>query len=54
MITKEKKFDCVEFKHELHRIAYKESGAKNIDEYIDYVNKEALKSSLHRTVVPNR
>jgi hypothetical protein len=53
MATKTKKFDCVEFKHELHRIAYKKSGAKNIDEYIDYVNREALKSPLHRAVAKN-
>jgi hypothetical protein len=53
MTTRAKKFDCVEFKHELHRIAYKKSGAKSIGEYVDYVNKAALKSSWHKVAAKN-
>ena len=48
MTLKGKDFDCVEFKHKLHRDIYKESGAKTLSEYIRYVNSEITKSSLHR------
>jgi len=30
--------DCVEFKRELHEMLYVKSGAKNFNEYINYVN----------------
>jgi len=40
---KDKKFDCVEFKHKLHREAYKESGVKTLKEYISYVNLKTVK-----------
>jgi hypothetical protein len=37
--------DCVKFKHELHEKSFKASGAKNLNEYIDYVNKAFVKST---------
>ena len=40
---KDKFFDCVEFKHKLHREAYKESGAKTLKDYISYVNLKPIK-----------
>ena len=40
---KGKEFDCVEFKHKLHREAYKESGVKTLKEYISYVNLKTVK-----------
>jgi hypothetical protein len=49
--------DCVEFKHELHKKLYEKSGAKDFNEYIDYINsmysekRHAQKASevSHRT-----
>ena len=42
---KDKIFDCVEFKHKLHRDAYEESGAKTLKDYISYVNSKVSKST---------
>jgi hypothetical protein len=47
-MNKEKQFDCVKFKNELHERLLKDSGARNLKEYVDYANKLAQKSSLHR------
>ena len=47
-MSKEKQFDCVKFKNELHKHLMEKSGAKNIQEYVNYANKIAEKSSLHR------
>ena len=47
-MNKEKQFDCVKFKEELQKNLLKNSGAKNLQEYVDYVNKLAQKSSLHK------
>ena len=47
-MNKEKKFDCVKFKYDLQEKLLKESGAKNLREYVNYVNKIAQKSSLHK------
>jgi hypothetical protein len=47
-MNKDKKFDCVKFKYELQEKLLKASGAKNLREYVNYVNKVASKSSLHR------
>jgi len=47
-MNKEKEFDCVKFKRQLQDNAWKNSGAKNIDEYVRYSNKMASKSPLHR------
>jgi hypothetical protein len=47
-MNKKKEFDCVLFKEELHKKLLKKSGAKNIQEYIKYVNEAAKKSSLHK------
>ena len=41
-----KEFDCIEFKQELFEKAWKKSGAKNLREYVEYVNKHARKSTL--------
>jgi hypothetical protein len=30
--------DCVEFKNELHRKLYVKSGAKDFNEYVQYIN----------------
>jgi hypothetical protein len=50
-MNNKKQFDCVEFKHELHRAAYKKSGATSLKEYIAYVNSEVEKSDLHKKQV---
>ena len=47
-MNKEKQFDCVKFKKELQEKLLKKSGAKNLDEYVKYVNKVAKESSLHK------
>jgi hypothetical protein len=50
-MNKKKHFDCVEFKHKLHRAAFKKSGAKTLKEYVRHVNSEAAKSPLYRVAV---
>ena len=47
-MNKEKKFDCIRFKKELQERTLKNSGAKNLREYVNYVNEIAQKSSLHK------
>ena len=47
-MNKEKQFDCVKFKNELHENLLKKSGVKNLREYVDYVNKTVKTSSLHK------
>jgi hypothetical protein len=47
-MNKEKQFDCVKFKNELHENLLKKSGVKNIREYVEYVNKIAKTSDLYR------
>ena len=32
--------DCVEFKNELHKKLFIKSGAKNFNEYINYINSK--------------
>jgi len=51
MTLKEKEFDCVKFKEELYLNAWKKSGAANLREYVDYVNREARKSPLHKRFI---
>jgi len=41
-----KKFDAVEFKHQLQKNLHNKSKAKNLKEYMEYINKIALKSPL--------
>jgi hypothetical protein len=48
-MNKEKEFDCIKFKYELQEKTLKNSGAKNLREYVEYVNKIAHESSLHKT-----
>ena len=47
-MNKEKQFDCVLFKEELHKKMMEKSGANNLGEYIKYANEIAKKSSLHK------
>ena len=47
-MNKEKQFDCVKFKNELQKKLLKKSEAKNLTEYVKYVNTVALSSSLHK------
>ncbi|MCL1946698.1 MAG: hypothetical protein FWF51_06045 [Chitinivibrionia bacterium] len=44
-----KQFDCVQFKNELQENLIKRSGAKNLRDYVNYVNKIAQISTLHIT-----
>ena len=48
-MTREKTFDCIKFKYELQEKTLKKSGAKNLREYVEYVNKTAKMSSLHKS-----
>ena len=50
-MNKEKKFDCIKFKYELQEKTLKSSEAKNLRDYVNYVNEIAKKSTLHRTKV---
>ena len=47
-MNKEKQFDCVKFKHELHKNLVEKSKAKNIREYVAYVNKAAQELSSYK------
>jgi len=49
MNDKEKQFDCVQFKYELQQKLLDDSGAKNLQEYVEYAHIVAQKSSLHKT-----
>ena len=43
-----KKFDAVKFKNDLQSKLLKNSKAKSLREYVDYVNKIASESSLNK------
>ena len=47
-MNKEKQFDCIKFKIELQKKLMEKSEAKNLNEYVKYINKVALNSSLHK------
>jgi len=47
-MNKEKKFDCIKFKTDLHIKLLQKSKAKNISEYVKYINDVAKKSSFHK------
>jgi len=47
-MNKEKMFDCVNFKNELQNNLLKNSGAKNLQEYVTFANKVARGSTLHK------
>ena len=47
-MNKEKQFDCVNFKYELQKNLLEKSGARNLKEYVIYVNKIAETSSLNK------
>ena len=47
-MNKEKEFDCIKFKYELQEKTFKNSEAKSLQEYADYVNKIFEKSPLHK------
>jgi hypothetical protein len=42
-MNKKKSFDCIVFKDKLQENAWKKSSAKNLHEYVDYVNKFSAK-----------
>ena len=45
---KGKKLDAIKFKNDLQTKLLKNSKAKSLKEYVDYVNKIASKSSLNK------
>jgi len=45
-----KEFDCIEFKRETHKKNWEKSGAKNLREYVKYVNENVTKSPLWKVV----
>ena len=47
MNNKSKKIDALKFKRQLQKNSWKNSGAKNLQEYIDYTNKIATKPSIN-------
>jgi len=47
-VNNEKQFDCIKLKNELQKKLLENSGAKNLQEFVDYANKLAKKSSLHK------
>ena len=52
MANKSKKtFDCIKFKNELQDNLLKNSEATNLQEYVNYVNKIAQSSSLHKVLI---
>jgi hypothetical protein len=48
-MNKKKNFDAIEFKRQLQKNVWKNTGAKSTDELVDYINKRSLSSSLRRT-----
>jgi hypothetical protein len=48
-MNEKKEFDCIKFKYELQEKLLKNSGAKNLREYVNYANKIAQESTLHKT-----
>ncbi|KZX12807.1 hypothetical protein [Methanobrevibacter curvatus] len=46
--SNEKTFDCIEFKRQLQENVLKASKAKNSKEFIDFINKVGIKSSLYK------
>jgi hypothetical protein len=47
-MSKEKEFDAIEFKRQLQDNVLKRYNVKNSREFMECINKNALKSSLHR------
>ena len=47
----DKKFDCVQFKRKLQENLWKTSGAKDFDEYCDYVEKVANESKYVKKAI---
>ncbi|MDR2132574.1 MAG: hypothetical protein LBP30_04425 [Clostridiales Family XIII bacterium] len=47
-MNKEKRFDCIKFKYDLQEKLLKNSGARNLREYVNYANKISEKSVLHK------
>jgi len=46
--------DCVKFKHDLYKKSWEKSGAKTLDEYVEYVRNTAIKSSLWKNPSPKK
>ena len=47
-MNKEREFDCIIFKNKLQKNLLEKSKAKNLREYVSYVNKIAETSSLNK------
>lgn len=45
-----KTFDCVKMKHDIQEKLYKESHAKNLSEYVAYIQSEAKTSPLYSKI----
>ena len=50
-LSDDKKIDALKFKRQLQKNSWKNSGAKNLHEYIEYANKIALKSPLKKKIL---
>ncbi|GAA5818385.1 MAG: conserved hypothetical protein [Methanobrevibacter sp. CfCl-M3] len=48
--TEKKEFNAIKFKRKLQENVWKNSGAKNLDEYVDYINKRAKKSAMGKNM----
>ena len=46
--------DCVKFKHDLHKKSWEKSGAKTIEEYVEYVKTTVKKSPLWKNPIKNK
>ena len=46
--------DCVQFKHDLYKKSWEKSGAKTLDEYVEYVKTTAIKSPLWKNPNQNK
>ena len=53
-MSNKKEFDCVQFKYELQQKTLQCSGAKNLREYVQYVNEIAKKSTLCKAAEPTK
>jgi len=51
-MSNKKEFDCVQFKYELQQKTLQCSGAKNLREYVQYVNEIASNSTLCKAAEP--
>jgi hypothetical protein len=45
--------DCVKFKHDLQKKLRKDSGAKNLSEYVKYINEIGMQSPIWKETNDN-